>query len=104
MDQSAAALTQNLPGLPVGETPIISLENVAKWYGDVVAVSDLSLGIGTGVTGLLGPNGAGKSTILNLIAGLLAPSAGQIQALGQPVRGNPRVYRQMGLASEREQL
>jgi ABC-2 type transport system ATP-binding protein len=83
---------------------VIQLEGVAKWYGDVVAVSDLSLGIGAGVTGLLGPNGAGKSTILNLIAGLLAPSAGRVVVLDQPVRGNPRVYRQMGLASEREQL
>jgi ABC-2 type transport system ATP-binding protein len=102
--QPADASSHDLPGLPVGETPIISLEGVAKWYGDVVAVSDLTLGIGVGVTGLLGPNGAGKSTILNLIAGLLAPSAGKIQALGQPVRGNPQVYRQIGLASEREQL
>jgi ABC-2 type transport system ATP-binding protein len=93
-----------LPGLPVGETPVISFAGVAKWYGDVVAVSDLSLGIGAGVTALLGPNGAGKSTILNLIAGLLAPSAGTIRVLGQPVRGNPPVYRQMGLASEREEL
>jgi ABC-2 type transport system ATP-binding protein len=102
--QPAVAVTEALPGLPAGETPVISLENVAKWYGDVVAVSDLSLGIGTGVTGLLGPNGTGKSTILNLVAGLLAPSAGKIQALGQPVRSNPQVYRQMGMASEREQL
>jgi ABC-2 type transport system ATP-binding protein len=102
--QVPTALPHDLPGLPLGETPVIKLEGVAKWYGDVVAVSDLSLGIGEGVTGLLGPNGAGKSTILNLISGLLAPSAGTVRVLDQPVRGNPGVYRQMGLASEREQL
>jgi ABC-2 type transport system ATP-binding protein len=83
---------------------VIALRNVAKWYGEVVAVSDLSLGIGPGVTGLLGPNGAGKSTILNLIAGLLAPSAGSVRVLGQAVRGNPGLYREIGLASEHEQL
>jgi ABC-2 type transport system ATP-binding protein len=93
-----------LPGLPPGDEVVIALRQVAKWYGDVVAVSDLSLGIGPGVTALLGPNGAGKSTILNLISGLLAPSAGTVQVLGQPVRGHPRIYREIGLASEQERL
>lgn len=93
-----------LPGLPPGDDVVIAVRGVAKWYGDVVAVSDLSLGIGPGVTALLGPNGAGKSTILNMIAGLLAPSTGAVQVLGQPVRGNPRVYRQIGFASEQERL
>lgn len=82
----------------------MTLRNVAKWYGEVVAVSDMSFGIGAGVTGLLGPNGAGKSTVLNMIAGLLAPSAGSVEVLGQRVRGNPTVYRSIGLASEHEQL
>jgi ABC-2 type transport system ATP-binding protein len=94
----------DLPGLPPGEEPVVVLRNVAKWYGDVVAVSDMSFGIGAGVTGLLGPNGAGKSTILNMVAGLLAPSAGSVQVLGKSVRGNPAVYRHLGLASEHEQL
>jgi ABC-2 type transport system ATP-binding protein len=94
----------NLPGLPPGEEAVIALQGVAKWYGDVVAVSDLTFGIGAGVTGLLGPNGAGKSTILNLISGLIAPSAGTVRVLGRPVRGNPAIYRDLGLASEREQL
>ena len=97
-------VAQPLPGLPPGEDAIITLRNVAKWYGDVVAVSDVSFGIGRGVTGLLGPNGAGKSTILNMLAGLLAPSAGTIRVMDQPVRGNPAIYRQIGMASEHEQL
>lgn len=100
----AQAAAQPLPGLPPGEEAVIALQSVAKWYGDVVAVSDVSFGIGRGVTGLLGPNGAGKSTILNMIAGLLAPSAGSIRVLGAPVRGNPAAYRQIGMASEHEQL
>lgn len=93
-----------LPGLVPGQEAMVALRGVSKWYGDMVAVSDLSFGIGPGVTGLLGPNGAGKSTVLNMIAGLLAPSAGSIQVLGQAVRGNPAIYRQLGVASEHEQL
>ena len=57
--------------------PAIELEHVSRWYGNVVAVNDISFALGPGVTGLLGPNGAGKSTLLHLLAGLLAPSAGR---------------------------
>jgi ABC-2 type transport system ATP-binding protein len=77
---------------------------VAKWYGDVVAVSDLTVGIGAGVTALLGPNGAGKSTILNLVSGLIRPSSGTVRVLGRPVRGDTNLYRHIGLAGEQEQL
>jgi len=50
----------------------IELRNVSRWYGNVVAINDITMTIGHGVTGLLGPNGAGKSTLLHLIAGFLA--------------------------------
>jgi ABC-2 type transport system ATP-binding protein len=90
--------------MPPGEAPVVSLQNVSKWYRDVVAVSDVTFGIGQGVTALLGPNGAGKSTILNLMSGLLAPSTGTVHVLERDVRGDPRIYREIGLASEHEQL
>ena len=93
-----------LPGFVTGGQPSIVLEHVSKWYGDVVAVSDVSFGVAPGVTGLLGPNGAGKSTILKMIAGLLAPSAGSVRILGQPARGRPATYRRLGLVPEQEQL
>jgi ABC-2 type transport system ATP-binding protein len=93
-----------LPGFVPGRTPAIVLEHVSKWYGDVVAVSDVSFGVAPGVTGLLGPNGAGKSTILKMIAGLLAPSAGTVRILGRPARGEPAAYRRLGLVPEQEQL
>ena len=54
----------------------VELDQVSRWYGNVVAVNDVTLTVGPGVTGLLGPNGAGKSTILHMIAGLLPPSRG----------------------------
>ncbi len=93
-----------LPGFVPGREPSVAVEHVSKWYGDVVAVSDVSFGVAPGVTGLLGPNGAGKSTILKVIAGLLAPSAGSVRIFGQPVRGRPAAYRRLGLVPEQEQL
>jgi ABC-2 type transport system ATP-binding protein len=54
----------------------IELDHVSRWYGNVVAINDITMTIGPGVTGLLGPNGAGKSTLLHLAAGFLAPSRG----------------------------
>ncbi|MGH3297992.1 MAG: ATP-binding cassette domain-containing protein, partial [Trebonia sp.] len=57
---------------------MIELRNVSRWYGNVVAVNDITMDIGPGVTGLLGPNGAGKSTILHMMAGFLEPSKGTL--------------------------
>lgn len=80
----------------------IELRNASRWYGNVVAVNDVSCTVGPGVTGVLGPNGAGKSTVLSLIAGLLSPSAGQVLIDGQPAAGRPDVYRTLALVPERE--
>jgi len=92
----------NLPGMVGSERPTIELEAVSKWYGDIVAVSEVSFGVGPGVTGLLGPNGAGKSTTLKLMAGLQPPSSGKVSIEGQPARGRPSAYRTLGLVSEHE--
>jgi ABC-2 type transport system ATP-binding protein len=82
----------------------IKVEHASRWYGDVVAVNDISFDVGAGVTGLLGPNGAGKTTLLHMIAGLLSPSAGRITIDGQATWRQPRVYRNVGLVPERETL
>jgi ABC-2 type transport system ATP-binding protein len=82
--------------------PAIALDHVSRWYGNVVAVNDVSFALGPGVTGLLGPNGAGKTTLLHLLAGLLAPSAGTVRVAGQPTFGDPSIYRLVGLVPERE--
>ncbi len=82
--------------------PAIQLEHVSRWYGNVVAVNDISFALGPGVTGLLGPNGAGKSTLLHLLAGLLAPSAGIVRVAGRVAFGDPARYRVVGLVPERE--
>ena len=57
--------------------------NLSKWFGQKVAVSEVSCSFGPGVTGLLGPNGAGKTTLLRVLAGLLSPSAGKATILGR---------------------
>jgi ABC-2 type transport system ATP-binding protein len=82
----------------------IELRNVTRWYGNVVAVNDITMTIGPGVTGLLGPNGAGKSTVLHLIAGFLAPSRGELTVGGVPSWRNPEIYRTIGLVPERDSV
>ena len=71
--------------------PTVSVNAVAKWYGNVVAVNDVTFGLAPGVTGLLGPNGAGKSTLLHLVAGLLRPSAGSVTVDERPTFGDPAI-------------
>jgi ABC-2 type transport system ATP-binding protein len=80
----------------------LELRNVSRWYGNVVAVNDVSFALGSGITGLLGPNGAGKTTILHMMAGLLHPSVGDVLIEGAQAAGNPDVYRTLGLVPERE--
>jgi ABC-2 type transport system ATP-binding protein len=82
--------------------PALAVRNASRWYGNVVAVNDVSFTLDAGITGLLGPNGAGKSTLLHMMAGFLAPSAGQVEVEGKPAWRNPEVYRVLGLVPERE--
>src|SRR5262249_8461029 len=79
-------------------------QSVSKWYGNVVAVNDITMSLNAGVTGLLGPNGAGKTTVLHMMAGFLAPSRGTVTVNGQPTWRNPSVYSHLGIVSERESV
>jgi ABC-2 type transport system ATP-binding protein len=82
----------------------IELRGVSRWYGNVVAVNDITMTIGPGVTGLLGPNGAGKSTLLHMISGFLAPSRGELTVAGAASWHNPGIYRVIGLVPERDSV
>jgi ABC-2 type transport system ATP-binding protein len=80
----------------------INIDHASRWFGNVVAVNDITMTVGPGVTGLLGPNGAGKSTLINMMGGFLAPSAGTVTLDGTPIRRDESVYRQIGILPERE--
>jgi ABC-2 type transport system ATP-binding protein len=81
---------------------VLSLTGVSRWYGNVVAVNDVTFEVAAGITGLLGPNGAGKTTLLHMMAGFLAPSAGEVHLDGTPTWRHPDVYRSIGFVPERE--
>jgi ABC-2 type transport system ATP-binding protein len=82
--------------------PTVVVDRVSKWFGQKVAVSDLSCSFGPGLTGLLGPNGAGKTTLLRLISGLLHPSDGSVTVLGHNPRLKPAVYASVSLVPEED--
>jgi ABC-2 type transport system ATP-binding protein len=80
----------------------LTLGAVSRWYGNVVAVNDVTFEVGPGITGLLGPNGAGKTTLLHMMAGFLAPSAGEVKLDDTPTWRHPELYRRIGFVPERE--
>ncbi|MFC9731112.1 ABC transporter ATP-binding protein [Streptomyces roseolus] len=82
----------------------LTIDHVSRWFGNVVAVNDVTMSIGPGVTGLLGPNGAGKSTLINMMGGFLDPSTGSVTLDGEPVWRNESVYRSIGVVPEREAM
>ena len=70
----------------VANGSVLAVKNLRKLYGTTVAVEDVSFAIGRGETvGLLGPNGAGKTTTINMILGVLEPSAGSVSIEGLDV-------------------
>ena len=88
------------PSLVAGAT--VEVEAVSKWFGQKVAVSDVTCSFGPGLTGLLGPNGAGKTTLLRLMCGLLAPSDGSVSIYGVDPRHKPSVYERVALVPEED--
>ena len=81
---------------------VVEATELSKWYGQVIGINDVTLSIGSGVTGLLGPNGAGKSTLLKLMVGMLKPSSGAVTVLGEPVWNNSELNRRIGYCPEQD--
>jgi heme exporter protein A len=69
---------------------VIAAESLSVVFGSTVAIDDLNVEIGPGVTGLFGPNGSGKSTLLRVVAGLLRPTSGRVTIDGVPDPGRIR--------------
>lgn len=80
--------------------PVLELDGLSKWYGEVIGLNNVTATVGHGITGLVGPNGAGKSTLMGLSMGQLRPSKGTLRVFGQRVWDNPRVLSQMGYCPE----
>ena len=72
------------------EAPLLSVDEVNKHFGGLVAVRDLSFSVHAGeVVGLMGPNGAGKTTLINVISGEYRPDSGTVRFKGNDITGLP---------------
>ena len=83
----------------MSEAPSLEFVAASKWYGQVSALTDITVSFTPGVTGLVGQNGAGKSTMMKLAAGLLRPSYGEVFILGEPPT-SPRARRHLGYCAD----
>jgi ABC-2 type transport system ATP-binding protein len=83
---------------------VIEVKNLAKRYGETVAVRDVSFSVEPGeIFGILGPNGAGKTTTVECISGLRTPDSGSITVLGRPA-GDPSLRSVIGVQLQESEL
>jgi ABC-2 type transport system ATP-binding protein len=87
-------------------TPVLEAKKVAKSFGNLRAVQDLDLRIGSGeAVALLGPNGAGKTTFVEMLEGLQQPDSGEILLFGKPWKGHEDELRgRIGLCLQETRL
>src|SRR5690349_22378094 len=86
-----------MPG-DVDAAPLLDIGDVAKYYGDTLALRGVSLEVAAGaIVCLLGPSGCGKTTLLRVTAGLERPDGGMVRFAGQPIDGVPPHLRGFGL-------
>ena len=92
------------PPTPPAPDGMITVDNASKFFGSVVAVSEVSFSIDDGVTALLGPNGAGKSTLFRMMCGLTPPSRGTVHVLGTDPRHDRAVRGRVSLVPQQDAL
>jgi simple sugar transport system ATP-binding protein len=82
-------------------TPLLEVRNVSKYFGNVIALKDVSVEVGAGeVTCVLGDNGAGKSTFIKILSGVHQHSEGELLVDGEAVHfSSPRDARERGIAT-----
>jgi ABC-2 type transport system ATP-binding protein len=96
------------PPKPTGADPAfvidatVTIDQVSVWFGQKVALSELSCSFGPGVTGLLGPNGAGKTTLMRAMTGLIAVNQGSVRINGRDPRRDRDTHGAVALVPEDE--
>ena len=83
---------------------LLEAKSVTKNYGAIVALESVDFQIGEGITGLLGPNGAGKSTAIKLFLGLLRPTSGSAEVMGERPYESVQVRARLGYMPEHDCL
>jgi ABC-2 type transport system ATP-binding protein len=84
-----------------GMTPVVEARGIAKQFGSLVAVDDLTVAVQAGeVLGILGPNGAGKTTAVRMLTTILAPSRGSFSVAGIPHTRPEEIRRRIGVLPE----
>jgi ABC-2 type transport system ATP-binding protein len=81
-----------------------STSGLSKWFGQVIAVNDLTFESSASIVGLLGPNGAGKSTLIKLLTGQLRPSKGEVKVLGKAPWANRELLSSLGYCPEHDRF
>ncbi|WP_436793988.1 ABC transporter ATP-binding protein [Actinospongicola halichondriae] len=84
------------------DDPTVVVDDVSVWFGQKVALSELSCSFGAGVTGLLGPNGAGKTTLMRAVCGLIATRQGTVEVLGVDPRRDRDVHARVAMVPEED--
>jgi len=82
-----------------GDNNVI-LENVSRFYGEVLGVNRVNLSIPPGIISLVGPNGSGKTTLMNLMTGLVRPTYGKINVLGIAPSEPQKLFRLVGYSTQ----
>lgn len=79
----------------MGQEVLINVDRISRYYAERCAIKDIRFAVNRGeVLGFLGPNGAGKSTTMEIIAGVLTPSAGTVSIAGYDIIGQSRTAKQ----------
>jgi ABC-2 type transport system ATP-binding protein len=82
------------------DAPTVVVDGVSVWFGQKVALTEVSCSFGPGLTGLLGPNGAGKTTLMRAMTGLLPPNLGSVRVEGRDPRADRDAQRAIALVPE----
>src|SRR5271156_2936837 len=85
---------------PPIEQSLVVLEDISRFYGEVLGVNRVTLSIPPGITSLVGPNGSGKTTLMNLMSGLVRPTRGQIRVLGIAPADPQHLCRPLGYSTQ----